>query len=693
MFKRLTARYGILITTIIGSVACIVASMGIAGTIWSLVGLPDLGALLVVAFICPAIIAPIVISSLCRLNENIRENEEFMELVFDAIQDGVSVLDKNLNVVRVNKTLRELYSHMLPFEGKYKCYEVYHGRSEPCEICPTLRALKSGKLEVAEVPLVTKDGVTGTLEIFVFPMFDKEGSVNGVVEYVRNITKHVEAIKALADSEKRYKTLFESANDAIFIKDMNGKILDANNIAYESLGYDKKDLIGMNISQVDHPDFARKIPEQIKTLQEQGKIIFESVYRRKDGSTMPVEVSATVINLGENDVILSVVRDISLRKKLGKEILKVKKLETTGVLAGGIAHDFNNILTAILGNINLALSDTKLSEETKRRLIDSEKASLRATGLTQQLLTFAKGGAPVKKTSSLGKIVTDSASFVLRGDKVSCIYDIHSDLWPVEIDEGQISQVIQNIVINASHAMPEGGNITITCENVNSVSREGLPSIRDGRYVKISIHDNGLGMSPNVLEKIFDPYFTTKHRGSGLGLAISQSIIQKHDGYIMAESNLDLGSTFTIYLPASEKKVQAETNLPEEIKKLPKAKILLMDDDEMVRDTGREMLVKLGHEVVLSEDGRQAIDLYRESFMENNKFDLVIMDLTVPGGVGGEDAVRGILSIDPNAKVIVSSGYSNNRIMANYKHYGFCSAITKPYRIQKLSEIIHPFIS
>jgi PAS domain S-box-containing protein len=620
---------------------------------------------------------------------NLLKSEKLLDLVFDAIQDGISILDKDLNVIRVNKIMRQLYSHKLPFEGIKKCFEVYHDRSKPCEICPTLRAFKSGKLEVNKVPLTSKQGVVGTLELFSFPIIDESGNVQGVVEHVRDITAQVKAIEDLSESEKRYKTLFKSANDAIFILDMKGNIIDTNSVAYERLGYTKEEILALNITQLDHPKFAAKVPERLGRIQKLGKVIFESAHIKKDGSIMPVEISASLINLKGKEMHLSVVRDITIRKQLEEELMKVKKLESIGFLAGGIAHDFNNILAAILGNINLAAMDTNLLPKTKKFLEEAEKGSFRARDLTQQLLTFAKGGEPIKEVSSFESVIKDSANFVLHGDKVACRYDIPKDLWLVDIDKGQMSQVIQNIVLNASHAMPEGGTIQITCENIDPLQAGKAFLDRDKKFVEVTITDSGIGIPANVIDKIFDPYFSTKQKGSGLGLAISHSIVTKHNGHIAVKSTPGAGTTFTIYLPASVDQPEQEKREEPIVESNVKAKIMVMDDEEMVRDVAQSMLHIMEHEVVLAQDGAEAIALYREYSEANEPIDIVIMDLTIPGGMGGKDTVKEVLAFNPEAKVIVSSGYSNDPIMANFQKFGFCAAIEKPYQFKKLSEVIN----
>jgi two-component system cell cycle sensor histidine kinase/response regulator CckA len=502
--------------------------------------------------------------------------------------------------------------------------------------------------------------------------------------------------KALQESENRLKKVLETLPVGVWFTDKKGKIIYGNPAGqkiWQGAHYIGPD--DFHVYKAWWKDTGEPItPEQwgvaraIKNREESHEEEIE--IECFDGTHKTIQNwAAPILNInGEVEGALAVNHDITEKKALEEEQQKIKKLESIGTLAGGIAHDFNNILAAILGNINLALLDTDLNERTKSLLVEAEKASLRAKELTQQLLTFAKGGDPVKEASSLESIIKDSANFILRGDKVACQYDIPEDLWMVDVDKGQISQVIQNIVLNASHAMPEGGVVAITCENVIAGIKEALPFALDQRLVKIRIQDRGIGIPQNVLEKIFDPYFSTKAKSSGLGLAITQSIVNKHSGHISVESSPGEGSTFTIYLPALEQVTVQQQELLKEIEPSSQAKVLIMDDDDMVRNMTKEMLMQLGHEVTLTTNGEEAIQLYQESMNTGSLFDLVIMDLTIPGRMGGKEAVNAVLKIDPRAKVIVSSGYSNDPIITNYKDYGFCAAIVKPFQLQDLSKVI-----
>jgi len=375
-----------------------------------------------------------------------------------------------------------------------------------------------------------------------------------------------------------------------------------------------------------------------------------------------------------------------LRKKMEEELLEAQKLESIGTLAGGIAHDFNNILTAIIGNISLAKMYSKAGDTIFRMLTEAEKASMQAKNLTQQLLTFSMGGAPIKQPTSISGLIRQSADFCLRGSNVDCEFFIRENLWAVQADEGQISQVINNLILNALQAMPDGGEINVQAENITLDKTTHLP-LTEGKYVKISIMDQGTGIPREHLSKIFEPYFTTKQRGHGLGLATCYSIVKKHGGYISVESKEGIGTSFHLYLPASEKEVK-EQNKNEQRPVSGKGRILVMDDDEDVKAVLCIMLEELGYQVNLVSSGDEAIEIYRQKRETGQSFDLVIMDLTVKGGMGGKEAIKKLAEIDPGVRAVVSSGYYNDPIMAEYKKHGFKGIITKPYTLEELSMVV-----
>jgi nitrogen-specific signal transduction histidine kinase/CheY-like chemotaxis protein len=391
-------------------------------------------------------------------------------------------------------------------------------------------------------------------------------------------------------------------------------------------------------------------------------------------------------------IIQGIFRDISERLKLEDEIQKAQRLESAGVLAGGIAHDFNNLLTAVLGNISLAKIYAEPEGNVSVRLSESEKAIQRAKNLTLQLLTFAKGGVPITINVDLSDTIRESTEFVLRGTKLRCICEIPRKLWPVEADPGQINQVLHNLIINAYQVMPDGGECRVVAKNVAVDKADSIP-LPAGKYIQISVHDKGPGIPKEHLPRIFDPFFTTKAAGSGLGLSTSYAIIKKHGGLLTVDTEMGTGTSFHVYLPASVKSLSTETDNKEGEGVIKgEGWVLLMDDEEFIREIANELLSHLGYEVDLAVDGKEAIDLYRKSMESGKPYDVVIMDLTIPGGMGGMETIVELKKIDPDVKAIVSSGYANDPILADYKKYGFMGMVPKPYKIEELSKALYASI-
>ncbi|HMK35834.1 MAG TPA: ATP-binding protein [Desulfomonilaceae bacterium] len=380
-------------------------------------------------------------------------------------------------------------------------------------------------------------------------------------------------------------------------------------------------------------------------------------------------------------------RDISDKKRTEEEMVKNQKLESLGILAGGIAHDFNNLLTGILGNVSLARTFIEPDHRAVSRLDAAAKASTRAQELTRQLLTFSRGGAPLKKTASISELLKDAVTFAVRGSHVASQFDISENLWPIDMDEGQISQVVNNLIINAIQAMPLGGTIRIRAANAIVDSTHNLP-LRQGNYVTVSISDNGIGIPLEHQQKIFDPYFTTKNTGSGLGLATSYSIIRKHDGFIGVNSEAGKGTTFTFYLPASVKSPEPQRRTYQD-PDVSRGRILVMDDEELIRDLVGEMLTVLGYVAEYAKDGAEAIEKYGQAFHSDHPYDLVLMDLTIPGGLGGREAVQRLRQIDPAVKAVVSSGYSNDTVMADFEEFGFLGVLPKPYNLEEVRRLLN----
>jgi signal transduction histidine kinase/ActR/RegA family two-component response regulator len=385
-------------------------------------------------------------------------------------------------------------------------------------------------------------------------------------------------------------------------------------------------------------------------------------------------------------------REIAERKRAEDELIKAQKLESLGVFAGGIAHDFNNILTSILANLSFARMQLSPSHMISKRLEECEKATVRASELTRQLLTFARGGEPVKRLIDPAPLIREAASFVLRGSAVRSVVELAPDLWCLEADGGQLSQSLHNLLINAAQAMPNGGEVTVIGAN-ESLDAENTFRLPPGDYLRITVKDHGCGIPTVNLARIFDPYFTTKSHGSGLGLASVYSIAKRHGGTVGVTSSIGVGSSFDIYLPASPDKLPLVAAAKALAEQPGGGRILILDDEDFIREIATEILQFKGYEVESCADGREAVDLYQRARQGSIPYDAVILDLTIPGGMGGKEAAAIILEIDPNALLIVSSGYSNDPVIANYQSYGFCGSISKPFDADTLARELERLIS
>ncbi len=535
-----------------------------------------------------------------------------------------------------------------------------------------------------------RDGTTIPVEVNV--KYVTLGKDAYMVAMIRDISERIE-------HRERYAAIIRSAMDAFWMIDRDGRFLDVNDAACVLLGYSREELLSMKVPDVEARESPEDTADHIRHVIETGYDRFETRHRRKDGSIIDSEVSVKFIDI-KGGQFYAFIRDITERKRaeerkiarlIEEERVKTQRIESLGVLAGGIAHDFNNILTAIKGNISFALQFLNPSDKLYKNLTEAEKAVLLAQDLTMQLLTFSKGGAPVKTILRIAAVVRESVEFALRGSNVMCNFIIPEGLKSVEADEGQIRQIIHNLVINSLQAMPEGGTITLLCENV-LIGQDDLLALKEGEYVRISLEDRGVGIPAEHLSRVFDPFFTTKQKGSGLGLATSYSIIKKHDGAITVSSQLGTGTIFNVYLPASEKEAASasrEMNVPVS----GSGKILVMDDEEVIRRLAGSILDYLGYEVELAANGEEAIEKFQNARDSGEPYSLLIMDLTVPGAMGGRETMELLLRIDPGARAIVSSGYSNDPVLADYRKYGFSGVVKKPYSVAELSRIVYEVIT
>ncbi len=522
-------------------------------------------------------------------------------------------------------------------------------------------------------------------------------SIKYALERQRDINNRKSIEKALFEEKERLSVTLSSIGDGVIATDTEGNVVLINRVAERLTGWSHGEAMGRFIEDVffivNVESGEKEVSPVSKAINANNIVGLESgtvlITKGREGCRY---VSASSSPIRDRDgIIIGVVlvfRDITELKKLEEELLKVQKLESIGVLAGGVAHDFNNLLTSIMGNISLSSLPDISDEKVKLRLFQALKACHKAKDLSTQLLTFSKGGALENRAVvSLEKVIRETANFTMSGSNIDFKFVVEDSLWSVEIDEGQISQVISNILINAAQAMTNEGKITIKIENADAKKEKGIP-LEDGKYVKTTITDQGIGIPKEYLSRIFDPYFTTKQTGTGLGLSTSYSIIKKHGGYITVESELHVGTKFVVYLPARGNPVSVEVKSDPSIKQ-GRGRILIMDDKIEVREAAGEMLSHIGYEVEFAKDGSEALKHYKRAKMEGEPFDMVIMDLTIPGGMGGKEAIEKLLLYDPGVKAIVSSGYSSDPILEKYKKYGFKGVLPKPYEMGKLSDVLY----
>ena len=502
----------------------------------------------------------------------------------------------------------------------------------------------------------------------------------------------------LEDEKERLAVTLRSIGDGVITTDVENRITFLNQMAERITGWNTSNALHQqceSVLQLQNTKTGKPVENIARTIVEDEQTSHASAYSTlttKEGDTLTIANSGAPIRDREGRIIGAVIvfRDVTLEQQMENELLKVKKLESLGVLAGGIAHDFNNILAIILGKLELSLKRIEpLDKVAFRYLDDARLATVRASSLTKQLLTFSKGGEPVKETTLLPELIRESAEFVLHGSQVNCRYHFPDDLWLVDVDSGQISQVIQNIILNAEQAMAEGGSVDIRAININDPATESAINSKKGCFVKLMITDYGAGIPAETMVRIFDPYFSTKQAGSGLGLAICHSIIKKHDGHISVDSTPDEGTTFTIYLPALPAAAAPQVLQvgDDRRKNANSARILVLDDEQMLQDVIKSLLHALGHEAVVTADGAETITTFENMRKAGTPPDAIIIDLTIPGGMGGKETAEILLAIDPDVRLIVSSGYSNDPVMANYKDYGFCAALSKPFSLAEIKQI------
>jgi len=660
----------------------------------------------------------------------LKESEAKYRQLIETAQEGIWAIDAGCITTFVNPRMAEILGYT-PSEMLGKSLFWFMEKKKAGTVHRYLEDCRRGTRGERDLEFIRKDGARVYTSLRVSPLSDDQGNSLGVLALVADITDrkkaeeelkrhrdHLEQLVTertselattnkrlrqkiadhrlseilLRESEAKYLTLVNQARDGVVVI-QDGLYRFVNQAMANMSGYTIEELVDKPILDLAAAEY-REQTAQWYFMQLAGDMVtpfHETKILCGDGAAKDAEVSSAIIEYGGRQALMAIIRDVTKHKKIEEELQKAQRLESIGLLAGGIAHDFRNILMAIVGNISLAKLYLHPEDKIYAFMDQAEKASMRAKGLTQQLLTFSSGGAPIKNTTSLSALIREVSDFNIRGSvrgsAVKCELSLPDDLWSAEIDEGQIGQVLSNLIINAVQAMPQGGTIKVTAANVPAGEKEDL-CLGEEYYIKASVEDQGTGIAKENFSRIFDPYFTTKKGGSGLGLTTAYSIIKRHGGYITLDSEEGIGSTFTFYLPASMQEVQAVAPQEEIIPHSDGGKILFMEDEEIVRDTAGKVLAFLGYVVEFVIDGDEAIEQYKKAQKSDQPFTAVILDLIIPGGMGGKEVIQKLHEMDPKVKAIVSSGYSNDPIMAGYKEYGFSGAIAKPYNVRELAEVL-----
>jgi PAS domain S-box-containing protein len=634
-----------------------------------------------------------------KAEEALRENEARLNTILDNVGAYIFIKDTQYRYTYANNKVCELFGRKLEDITGHSDADFFSAESVE-EILQTDRAVIERGVTASreEKDLTAADNVPRTYWTVKLPMFDSQGNVSSLCGISADITSHKETEKKIRESEAYIRNILDTVDEGFTVVDRDYRVMAANKAYCAQVGLSIDEMVGRYCYEVscnsEHPCF--EIGEECPVRE-----VFATGHPQmalhkhinKDGNVLFVETKAFPNRDEAGNIVsaIKVVHNVTERHLLEAEQLKTQKLEAVGMLAGGIAHDFNNLLQVLFGNISMAQLYKDEPAKVAELLSQAEKALSMSVNLTAQLLTFAKGGKPVIKKMDLRPVIENTVKFTLSGSRCDCRLIIPQELWNAEADEGQIGQVIQNIVLNADEAMPAGGTVDILAENVEIPSGSNMHLPNGGKFIKIVIKDTGVGIPEKHLQKIFDPYFTTKQKGSGLGLATSYSIVRNHRGAIEVKSNPESGTIFSIYLPAIEAEKEKPAPAPG-ISTTRKCRILVMDDEEIVLDVAKKMVTAFGHDVEQATEGAIVIEKYRQALASEKPFDLVILDLTIKGGMGGAETVKRLLEMDPNVKAVVASGYSDNPILSNFKDYGFSAVLGKPYSLAALKDCLNALV-
>jgi PAS domain S-box-containing protein len=641
-----------------------------------------------------------------QLEQALQESEARYRSIVTTLHEGIVIQNADGQIITCNPSAERILGlsaeQMMGRSSLDPQWRAVHedGSPFPGEEHPIMVSLRTGQPCYNVVMGVPKPNgeLVWTLVNSQVMHLPGELEYSAVVASFVDITPLKRAESLLITEKERLAVTLRSIGDAVITTDNQGQTLFLNRAAETLTGWTQAEALGRPLETIFRivDEYSRQLSiDPVKKVLATGQVVTlanHTLLISRNSTEYSIADSGAPIRDKDGNIqgVVLVFRDVTKEKKLAEELSKASRLESVGLLAGGIAHDFNNLLTAIVGSISLMRLNPD-RQEIEAALTVAEHASLQAKELTNQLLTFAKGGAPVKKVTRLEEIIKESTTFALHGSRVRADYELSPELWPVEVDTGQFGQVVQNLVINAVQAMPQGGTICIKGVNLTLSANETLP-LSPGPYVLLSLQDEGSGIPSANLANIFDPYFTTKTGGHGLGLATCYSIIKRHKGHIAVESQPGCGTTFYIYLPASAKKLEEIAPNTIALTMEGKGRILVMDDESLILKTLDRALTRVGYQVKTVSNGIEALTSYNEAQQAGQPFDVVIMDLTIPGGMGGKESITQLLKIDPHAKVIVSSGYSADSITSNYRQFGFSAAVTKPYKLEDLTRTINELV-
>ena len=618
----------------------------------------------------------------------------WLEQVFDKLDVGVVSIDHTAGRVL---WANEAYARILGFSSAEEAIgtspiEHYADAKERSETEARLLASESfrktgvARLEVQRLRRDTREPVDILLAIFA--TFGADGRIVRMECTLEDIGERKRVEKAFRASEERFRTIFDKSSVGMAITDLRGCLQRVNGALCRFVARSEAELLGTDALSLVHPDDRPKSPAPCAATPD-GATGREMRFLRPDGEIAWGYITYSWLSdgAGAPHSSFAVIHDVSETKRLEQGLLRLAKLESLGVLAGGIAHDFNNILAVILGNVSLAKRLDDAGPRSRELLIEAENACLRARELAQQLVTFAKGGAPQKRTGSIADVVTEAAGFYLRGSNVAVDLAIGEDLWLADFDVGQMGQVMQNLLLNAQQAMPGGGTVRVEAANVEIEADRAIP-VPPGRYVCIRVIDGGSGIEPEYLDRIFDPYFSTKKTGSGLGLATAHSIVLRHGGHIAVASAPGRGTSFDVYLPASEGEPAMQPRVPSASGQLPHSRVLVMDDEPAVLNIAARILRAKGLDVDLATKGEEAIAAYEAALATGQPYGIVILDLTIRGGLGGIETLERLRTLDGTVKAIVMTGYSPDIAAANVREDGFSAAVRKPFTAADLETAV-----